>query len=1105
MSVTNNCSNSDTAENRTRKMTERGFQHKKETLEDRSTKLRKRIENVMQTISNARDHGDEEAQFQHKLAELHKEFKDVSAQLINMGCEQHSKFLAEVTEAILTVSSKEDKDERVMVDHEASSNVNVKVQEEMNGLQILDQMATSINEDRTETEEEVAFNEILTNLRCNLQKFDDDLALGDKESVKLISAEISRDLKLLNERSAKLLANFDCEQASLQVAFMERIRYECNSRISLSNVWGNSLFTSSIKNGSSGASVSKVVQSSSKTCIKGSTQSKPLDTNNFPPPDTNNKVTKWLESQDSCCSSEKAKTHNSKEEHGKKTSSKSSHSSSSASSGAKRLKILDVTKRRLKGQLLLVESAMQTDDPEFIRKESQNLDKIYDDYLSNCGGVMEMLDEDNVCNALDDSANIDEMVFKTKQKMCLWLAQNKDTNRSCSSSSSSKTQRSSLGSKCSHKSSEDGRHSERSNNKKKTNCDNEASKMPMFQREEIKQVLPETELSIFETTKDMFKLMKAPSAEIDTFGGNPLEFEYFKSTFKEGVERLVSDQRGRLTRLIKYTSGEAKELIKHCVHADSSVCYDKAMEMLEAEYGSPHVIVSAYLQELQDWPVVKSTDSAGFRKLYRFLLRCQTYKNEHRLQELDSSTTIRHIVHKLDTSLQDKWSILAEKTRRTGRNVKFIDLVQFIDFHSFRATDPAYSKSAMLTGSKETRHDEKTAIKGFNSKTQVTEDRDIIEDNGCPLCKKSHQLEWCPIYKAKDLENKRSVIAEHHLCFKCLKPMSSKHKARTCRNKISCSKCKKEHPTSLHDDNFASRSKEVDSKEETNTNQSSNADNSTQRISSNAIQHKDKFDNNISLCIIPVYISHTSKPENEIKTYAMIDNDCTSCFATDTILKSLAPNAIRTAHISVETINGTSEQDTIAVNGLVVKPCKEYTKHYPSETIVLPTTYGFEGLPVNKNEVPTPETLANWQYLSKIFPSMSSFDESLSLGLMIGGSCPKALQPLDVIACEENGPFAYRTQLGWCTVGPLCDSTNDPEVSLKCHRIKASHSSSGFLARDAITGKQQHHQFIEPSTIKENTIDNALREMYDMEFNEVNGDLEGLSNEDECFLRKMNK
>ena len=35
--------------------------------------------------------------------------------------------------------------------------------------------------------------------------------------------------------------------------------------------------------------------------------------------------------------------------------------------------------------------------------------------------------------------------------------------------------------------------------------------------------------------------------------------------FKEVVEKRREDPRGRLTRLIKYTTGEAKDLIKHCI------------------------------------------------------------------------------------------------------------------------------------------------------------------------------------------------------------------------------------------------------------------------------------------------------------------------------------------------------------------------------------------------------------------------------------------------------------------------------------------------------------------------------------------------------------
>ena len=103
--------------------------------------------------------------------------------------------------------------------------------------------------------------------------------------------------------------------------------------------------------------------------------------------DTNDLVSEWLNSQNSSLSSEKAKSSSSKDKKSSKSSSKGSQPSSSGSSASKRIKVLDVIKRRLKGQLLLVESAMETDDSEFIRKESHNLDKIYDDYLGTYSGT----------------------------------------------------------------------------------------------------------------------------------------------------------------------------------------------------------------------------------------------------------------------------------------------------------------------------------------------------------------------------------------------------------------------------------------------------------------------------------------------------------------------------------------------------------------------------------------------------------------------------------------------------------------------------------------------------------------------------------------------
>ena len=37
----------------------------------------------------------------------------------------------------------------------------------------------------------------------------------------------------------------------------------------------------------------------------------------------------------------------------------------------------------------------------------------------------------------------------------------------------------------------------------------------------------------------------------------------------------------------------------------------------------------------------------------------------------------------------------------------------------------------------------------------------------------------------------------------------------------------------------------------------------------------------------------------------------------------------------------------------------------------------------------------------------------------MGANCLKALEPLEVIPSQGNGPYAMRTALGWCVIGPI--------------------------------------------------------------------------------------
>ena len=54
--------------------------------------------------------------------------------------------------------------------------------------------------------------------------------------------------------------------------------------------------------------------------------------------------------------------------------------------------------------------------------------------------------------------------------------------------------------------------------------------------------------------------------------------------------------------------------------------------------------------------------------------------------------------------------------------------------------------------------------------------------------------------------------------------------------------------------------------------------------------------------------------------------------------------------------------------------------------------------------------------------------ENVSIGLLIGTNCIKALEPLEIISGENGGPYAMRTRLGWTVIGPVKPTRGDYAV-----------------------------------------------------------------------------
>ena len=104
-----------------------------------------------------------------------------------------------------------------------------------------------------------------------------------------------------------------------------------------------------------------------------------------------------------------------------------------------------------------------------------------------------------------------------------------------------------------------------------------------------------------------------------------MEFHYFMAVLKELVENKVTDPRGRLTRLIKSTKGEAKEIAKSYIQLPSEVGLKTAKRLLTERFGDPHINTASYRKEIKQWPQIKAGDADAYRRLQNFLVKYEKY------------------------------------------------------------------------------------------------------------------------------------------------------------------------------------------------------------------------------------------------------------------------------------------------------------------------------------------------------------------------------------------------------------------------------------------------------------------------------------------------
>ena len=247
-------------------------------------------------------------------------------------------------------------------------------------------------------------------------------------------------------------------------------------------------------------------------------------------------------------------------------------------------------------------------------------------------------------------------------------------------------------------------------------------------------------------------------------------------------------------------------------------------------------------------------------------------------------------------------------------------------------------------------------------------------------------------------------------CYGCYQKVSKVHNAKIWTNGKVYKVCNGKHPTILHGmglrkDN-SQKNSEKQNVEETSENQ--NASGNYKELTCASVNMGSQV---ISMSVVPVKLVHENS-NKVITTHALLDNFSQGRFVMKSIVDTMG---IDGTPITIKTMNDNVTNTSVAVEGLKVCAAAASGKN---RWVKIPKAFSRDELQVDAEDIATPEKIAKWEYLDEILHEISQSSD-VEIGFLIGANCSKALEPNKIIPRRNGGPYAFRTILGWCVVGPV--------------------------------------------------------------------------------------
>ena len=321
--------------------------------------------------------------------------------------------------------------------------------------------------------------------------------------------------------------------------------------------------------------------------------------------------------------------------------------------------------------------------------------------------------------------------------------------------------------------------------------------------------------------------LEMPKRELMSFDGDPKGYSRFIKGFEVNVERRVKDYDERLTFLIQYCRGAAKEAIENCIMLPPEQGYREAKDILRTNFGQKHIVVRAFIDKVIKGPQIRASEPDKLSQLARNMRNCiLNSEHMHYQADIKSMDTLKRVVMRLPSHLQAKWAEESSGLIESGIEPEFSHLTKFVErravvantvFGKLVGTKPDGEKDPKPVRRKMA-HDQAVkattlatqASYGYQRQeiaseprqtqsagTQVSNIPEFLCPSVCLFCDGSHSLEKCFRFRDRSYKERKEFVLNKRLCMNCLK---ENHVAKRYRLARACvlSGCARRHHSLLH-------------------------------------------------------------------------------------------------------------------------------------------------------------------------------------------------------------------------------------------------------------------------------------------------------------------